>query len=236
MTGVDIASVTRINRNTSSPRLDFHADWLGAMGFVSGALVQYIPELGGMTFTLCDENIQRYSELDRVTKERGGTLMQVYCYRDGLQLCISGARLNDTGLIWGDRLLVRYEHGLVRMRKLPQGAVKLVTTHIVGKWLAESGFIPDAVLSVASEPGLITFTLHENGVERTAELVKYSRANKLKLLQVQKEPYKHGLIQWFDIPPSCMEKAGFNPDDSMLAVYEYGTIKLQKPDLVALGF
>jgi len=236
MNGVDIAGITRINRNTSSPRLVFQAEWLGNMGFISGALVQFIPEPGGITFTLCDENIGRYSELSLRTKELGGTLMQVYEYRDGLQLCISGARLNDTGLIFGDKLLVRYKPGIIQMRKLSQCAVKLVNAHVVGKWLAESGFVPDAVLSVDSKPGIITCNLHENGVERTAELVKYARANKLQLLQVQKEPYKHGVIQWIDIPPSCLEKAGFGPDDSMLAVYEYGIIKLQKPDFVALGF
>ena len=235
MTGIDITCITRINRNTSSPRLAFHGKWLGAMGFLPGALVQFVPELGGMTFTLCDENIQKYSELDRQTKEQGGILMQVYEYRDGLQLCISGARLDATGLIFGDALLIRYEPGFVHMRRLP-GMAKLVTPHVVGQWLAESGFVPNAVLTMASEPGLITCTLHENGLERTAELVKYARANKLKLIQVQKEKYKHGVIQWIDIPPPCLEKAGFTPDDALLAVYEYGLIKLQKPDFVSLGF
>jgi len=241
MKGTDIATITRINRNTNSPRLDFYAEWLGAIGFVSRALVQYIPEIGGMTFTLCDENILRYSELYRHTKEKGGTLMQVFFYRDGLQLCISGARLNATGLVFGDKLLVRYEPGIVRMRKLPQGAVKLVTTRINGKWLGEAGFVPGAVLSVRSTPGLITCTLHENGVERTAELVKYARANRLQLLQVQQAKYlkrsrKLGVYSYFDLPKSCIKKAGFDPDDVLLATYEHGIISLQKPDFAELGF
>jgi len=236
MNGVDLTSITRIDRNNNCPRLNFHAKWLGAMGFVPGALVQFLPETDGMTFTLCDENIIKYSELDRRTKEKGGTLMQIYSRRDGLQVCISGARLDDTGLVYGDKLIIRYQPGLIRMRKLPYLAAKLTTSHVIGKWLAESGFVPNAVLTMASEYGLITCQLHENGVERTAELVRYARENRLKLLQVQKEKYKHGVLQWIDIPPPCLEKAGFTSDDLLLAVYEYGTIKLQKPDFIALGF
>ena len=234
--GVDIACVTRINRNTNSPRLVFQAEWLGAMGFVDGALVQFLPEHGGITFTLCDKHIRQYSQLYHHTKQKGGTLMQVYGYRDGLQLCISGARLDETGLLYGDNLMVHYEYGLIRIRKLPKGAVKLVTPHLVGKWLAESGFVPHAVVSVASVSGLITCTLHEDGVEKTAELVKYARANKLTLLQVQKRNTKHGVIQWIDVPYACLEKSGFTPDDALLATYEYGLIKLQKPNFAELGF
>lgn len=236
MMGVDITTVTRSNRITSNPRITFHAKWLGDMGFTSGALVQFIPELGGMTFTLCDANIQKYSELDHLTKEQGGTLMQVYEYRDGLQLCISGARLDSTGLVFGDALIIRYEYGVVRMRKLPNSAMVLTTSHVVGKWLAESGFVPDAVVTVASVPNLITCALCVNGIERAAELVKYARKNKLKLLQVQKEKYKHGVIQWIDIPPECLSKARFDTNDLLLATYEYGFITLRKPNFAALGF
>jgi hypothetical protein len=233
--GIDIACITRINIKTSSPRLGFSAKWLVDMGFVSGALVQFLPEPHGMTFILCDENIHKYSELDRRTKEKGGALIQMYRH-DYLQLTVSGSRLDDTGLIFGDTLIVRYEYGLIRMRKLSCNSTKLTTAHVIGKWLSEPGFVPDAVLTVDSSPGLITCTLHENGVQRTAELVKYARVNKLKLLQVQKQKYKNGFHQWFDIPPQCLEKAGFAPDNLLLAGYEYGTIKLHKPDFAALGF
>ena len=221
------------------------------MGFVAGALVQYIPEPNGMTFTLCDENIRKYSELYHSTKEKNGTLMQIYDYRDGLQLTISGSRLDETGLVFGDRLIVCYEHGFVKMRKLPKspngGGTTLTTARITGAWLAESGFVINSVITVASETGVIICTLQENGLERTSELVKYARQNKLKLLQVQGRDYKlrllknqhqcrHGVILSFDIPPQCLDIAGFAPDELLLAVYEYGTIKLQKPDFVALGF
>jgi len=206
------------------------------MGFTSGALVQYLPENGGMTFTLFNENIPSYSDLYHDTKAKNGTLMQVYCRRDGWQLCVCSAALGPTGLQYGDSLIVRYEYGFIRLRKLPKGAVQLVTPHVVGKWLTVAGFVPDAVLTVAAQLGTITCTLHENGIERTAELVKYARANKLQLLQVQHSKYKHGVLQWIDLPKSCLDIAGFTPDDTLLATYEHGFIQLQKPDFVGLGF
>jgi len=236
MAGIDLACITRIKRETSRPRLTFQAGWLADMGFVTGALVQFIPEPDGLAFVLCDENIHKYSQLYKRTKEQGGMLMQAYSYRDGLQLCVSNSLLAGIGLVYGDNLIVRYEYGLIRMRKLPKGTVKLVTPHVIGKWLGESGFIPDAVLSVASAPGLIACTLHEDGLQKATELVKYARANKLTLLQVQKKWYKSSVILWFDIPDSCLQKAEFATDETLLATYEYGIIKLQKPDFVQLGF
>jgi len=236
MVGIDLACITRINREKSNPRLNFQAGWLADMGFVAGALVQFIPEPGGLAFVLCDENIPKYSQLYKSTKEQGGMLIQAYSYRDGLQLCVSNSLLANIGLVYGDNLIVRYEYGLIRMRKLAKSAVKLVTAHVIGTWLAESGFVHDSVLSVASTHGLITCTLHEDGLQKAVELVKYARANKLTLLQVQKRWYKSSVILWFDIPASCLEKAGFALDETLLATYEHGIIKLQKPDFAALGF
>ena len=249
MHGIHLSHVTRTNRATNYPRLIFTADWLDEMGFVSGALVQYLPDLPekhGLTFVLCNDNIHKYSELSHATKEKGGTLIQVYQHRDTLQLCISGTALDSVGLKYGDALIARYEYGLIRIRKLPGSAVTLVTSHVLGTWLTELGFTRDAVLTIAAEPGLITCTLQENDLEsiktRTTELVKYARQNKLNLIQVQKTKYKkrisrgESVYHFFDIPQSCLEKAGFSPNEMLLAFYEPGLIKLQKPDFVALGF
>jgi len=237
--GVDITSVTRTNNNANNInnlRINFCFKWLGDMGFMPGALVQFLPEPNGVTFILCDKNIQMYSDLDLRTKEKGGTLMQVNKIQKGSQLCVSGSRLDDTGLIFGDTLIVRYEYGFIRMRKLSCNSTKLTTAHVIGSWLSETGFVPDAVLTVHSSPGLITCTLHENSAKRTAELVKYVRENKLKLIQVQKMKHKHSIRQWIDIPSQCLDKAGFAANDLLFAVYDYGTLKLQKPNFSALGF
>ena len=238
MNGIDIASVTRASRRKNNPRLQFYAEWLREMGFVPDALVQFLPEPGGMSLTLCNENIPKYSELLCRTVERGGTLIHVnlHRHREDPQLFLSGVHLKRAGLGYGDNLIIRYEYGSIRMRKLPGGAVKIVNSHLVGKWLADSGFLPDEALTVASTPGLITCKLQENGRGRTAELVRFARENKLKLLQVQKTKLKNEFGQYLDIPSSCLEKAGFSPEETLLAVYGQGVIKLQKPDFVGLGF
>jgi hypothetical protein len=238
MNGVDLATITRSSKDLNLPRLDFVATkWLGEMGFAAGALVQFLPEPDGMTFTLCNENIRNFSELYYTTKEKGGTLVQIHNQTNGTRLSLSGEKLDATGLVYKDKLLVRYKYGFIRMRKLPFGSVKLSIGKIIGRWLAELGFVHNAVLSMASEHGLITCKLLENEPEkikeRTAELVKYARKNKLNLLQVKKSRNSSGVI---NIPDLCLEKAGFNPDDVLLAVYENDTIKLQKPDFTALGF
>ena len=162
--------------------------------------------------------------------------INLHKHRDDPQLCLSGTHFKRTGLVYGDNLIIRYQYGFIRMSKLPGDGVKLVNSHLVGQWLADSGFLPDEVLTVASEPGLITCKLQENGRGRTAELVRFARENKLKLLQVQRVNYSRSFILYFDIPASSLEKAGFSPDDTLLATYEHGLIKLQKPDFVGLGF
>ena len=240
--GLHLTSITRTNKSTSNPRLGFYAPWLGEMGFVPDALVQFLPEPGGMTFSLCNENIVKYSTLLRNTKESGGTLLHVNLHRHRPEpmLCLSGAALDGTGLTFGDSLLIRYEPGFIRMRKLPGDGVKLVCPHVSGPWLSEAGFLPDAVFTMDCEPGLVTCTLWENDInrirQRTAELVRHARLHKLKLLQVQKWKYKRGLCQFFDIPHSCLKVAGFSKEEPLLALYSYGLIKLQKPDFVGLGF
>ena len=244
MNGVCLVNITRIRKDGHAPRLVFSNNCLSQTGFTAGALVQYLPENGGMSFALCNENIPSYSDLYHATKAKGGVLMQVYCNpRDGLQLTVSGSVLDPTELQYGDALIARYEYGFIRLRKLPtlptlpKGSVKLVTAHVIGQWLVESGFMPDAVLTVAAQPGTITCTLQENGIGKAAELVKYARANKLKLLQVQYAKYnRSSTVVWIDLPQSCLDSAGFAPDDALLATYKHGFIQLQKPDFVGLGF
>jgi hypothetical protein len=213
------------------------------MGFISGALVQFLPRLGGVYFVLCDENIPQYSALSRDTKEKGGSLMQVYAAPNGLQLCISGAKLNPVGFAFGDYLIARYQYGLIRIRKMPPG--KIVTPHVSGKWLAESGFVPGSVFTIDAQNGLISCQIQDNSPERTlarnAELVKYARANKLHLHQVNKIEYytrkgTPGSFPFFDIPPHCLKMAGFSPDAHLFAGVDYGLIQLQAIDFDALGF
>jgi len=205
------------------------------MGFVPDALVQFLPEPNGMTFTLCD-NVPKYSELLQQTREKGGVLLNINLlqHRPQAFLGISGTVLQKIGLSFGDTLLIRYEFGFVRMRKIPMD-IKIVTSRLFGKWLAGLGFVPGSVLTVDSSPGLITCQLHENGQARTHELVNYARKNKLNLIQVTAQKDNNDYPQ-FVIPLSRFEKAGLANDENFLATYDYGLIKLHPVDLHLFDF
>jgi hypothetical protein len=111
-------TVTRANKETNNPRIDFTAEWLEDMGFVHGALVQFLPEPYGATFILCNENIAKYSKLYHSTKSKGGILTLVHGNR-GLNISVSGTHVKTSGLAYGDKLIVSREYGFIQMRKLP---------------------------------------------------------------------------------------------------------------------
>jgi len=221
------------------PGITFYAEWTKPMGFVPNALVQFIPEEGGAQFRLCNENIASYSQLFAHTAELGGVLVhaKMFDHKDYPCLAVSGKVMERTGLVLGDNLIARFEYGLVHLRRIPPGQVKVITAgRLSGKWLFEYGFTPEEVLTVAAQPGRITCQLEPNGVERTAELVKHARANALNLMQVRRVPDSRVVIPLIEIQPSRFIKAGFTPDDTLLATYEHGRIQLEKLDLTALGF
>jgi len=235
--GIHLTSVTRGNCNNDKPKILFFAEWTKRMGFDVDTLIQCLPEDGGVSFVLRNENIPSYSELFRETNEKGGTLIHpsMFMHREYPCIYVSGAPLRSSGLKYGDNLIALYEYGLIRMRKLPEDGTRVVNARVFGNWLRDLGFSPGEVLTVDSEPGLITCTLQENGQERTAELVKHARENHLNLVQV-KSVSDNNWVPMFEVPSSRVEKAGFSPDEVFRAVCEYGCIKLQELDFVGLGF
>lgn len=235
--GIHLTSVTRGNCNTNKPKILFFAEWISRMGFVNDALIQLLPEDSGVSFVLCNENIPSYSKLLQDTREKGGTLIRAtkFMHREYPCIGVSGAPLRNSGLKYGDTLIAKYEYGLIRMRKLPDDGTRVVNARIFGNWLEEYGFLPREVLTVGSEPGLITCTLQENGKERAAELVKHARENRLNLLQM-KSVSDNNWVPMFAIPASRMEKAGFLPEEILQATLEYGCIKLRRLDFAGLGF
>ena len=114
------------------------------------------------------------------------------------------------------------QHGI----KVPHNAVRIIKGRLGGKWLGQLGFMPDDVLMVDAIPGAITYRLQENGIARTLELVRFARLHKCQLIQVQR---KGGLF--IELPPSFLKRAGFAPDETLLALYEPGLLQLQRPDL-----
>jgi len=236
------------------PGFYFYADWLPSMGFTPGALVQAIPEPGEMVFNLCDDNIAKYSVLDAQTKQRGGKLVQVFNnsekYKQIPTLLVSGQFIHDAGLTYGDSLIAKYEHSHIRVRKLPD-TVKVVNVSSIqeqntgkpvpkirlnGEWITVFGFLPDSLVTVSSEPGVIMFQLWNEGAENYRELVRYARQNQMKITQVKECSGRDKLYPYMMITGSCVEKAGFVSDESLIASCEQGIIKLQRLDFIELGF
>ena len=243
-------SKNNTHRKKRCPQVKFHAPWLAEMGFTPSALVQALPEPGGMTFILCNENIQKYSALDKATKEKNGKLIQVSEVTHRLMtapyLGIAGQIVFNTGLIIGDPLLARYEYGLIKVRKLPDNVLFIPGDRkrkdsraaeperkvwLVGKWLAEYGFAYDAWVTAAAVPGGITFRLYDGDKKDYGALVKYARKNKLKLYQVKKRDRTCYIVA----AGHCVERAGFNAGDAFIATCGYGVIHVTKPDFAYLG-
>jgi hypothetical protein len=237
LNNIYLTRVGRASTNAEKPRIVFFAEWMRDMGFVPNALVQFLPEKDGALCILRNENIASYSELFNETMEKGGTfiLPRLFRHRDYPCIHVSGGHVKRAGMKYGDNLIVRYEYGRIHIRKLPDGNIKIVTARIFGPWLEAFGFAPGESLTVGAEPGTLVCTLHENGVGRAAELVKYARANRLNLIQVR-HMADNNYCPIFEVPPSRLEVAGFRPDDALLATYSHGFIKLQKPDFIGLGF
>ena len=235
MNGIHTVTLATSKPDSLTPKMILFADWLIPMGFVPDSLVQFLPEENGMSFTLC-ENIPKYSALAQATRAQGGTFAKIhlYKYRINASLGISGTILQKIGLACGDTMLVRYEFGFIQMRKLP-GNTRVVTARLFGHWLEDLGFSAGESLTVDSSPNLITCQLHENGLARTHELVKFARQNKLNLLQVAAQKDNNDAPN-FTIPIPRLEKAGFSPSDSFLATCEHGSIILQPINFEALGF
>jgi len=208
------------------------------MGFMPGVLIQALPEPGGMVFRVCDENIQKYSDLVKDTQAKGGKLIQVCC-EQGLTLATSGQYIRTAGLGVGDACIVLYDYGIIRVRKLPP-QTKIITTKktnpktrmLCGNILTMNGFLPGSLAAVSSEPGKIAFFLQDQGIEHYREMMKYARANQMNLMQVVNAA---GVIR-IRIPDLCLHKAGFALNESILVHYDYGSIILKKLDLNALGF
>ncbi|MCL2412322.1 MAG: type I toxin-antitoxin system SymE family toxin [Treponema sp.] len=235
--GIHLACITRGKCDNSKPTVLFYAEWISRMGFSSDVLVQALPEDGGLTFTLCNENIPSYSELLQETKGKGGALIHptFNMHKKKPSITISGMVVKNAGLNFGDNLIAKYEYGLIRTRKLPDDGTRIVNARIYGRWLEELGFLTGEIMTIDSEPGLITCTFIENGLERVDEIVKHAREKRMNLVQLRTS--RDVLYTpMFEIPQSRLEKAGFLPDDAFHATCEYGRIQLQKLDCRRYGF
>lgn len=205
-------------------------------------------------FTLYNENIHSYSELDASTRKQGGKLIQVSYPNDSKNpqpaLRIGGQFLHSAGLDIGETVIACYCYGSIRAHRLPPASkviyVKIVKykytdkpilgIRLAGEWLLEFGFAPNSLISSTSVPGYIYFKLHDdNDVENYMELVNYSRKNKASLLKVCESSYQAKPSPYIKTAGSCLDKAGFAIDDVLLASCGHGLITLQKLDFNQLS-
>ena len=241
--------LSHITKSHNRPRLQIVGDWLPDLGFVNGALVQTLPEADGLLLNLADKNIN-YSELFNETKKKGGALNRLYLAKEGVRnavptLVTTGHHLLRGGVDIGDSLIIKCEYGRITVRKIADN-VKLIhvarerhpltkeprpIVYLCGEWLSELGFTPDTLYTAAFEQDCITFTAYEKEVVYS-DIVKIARAGKMRLLQVSK---RDG-VPLITLTGAYVQKAGFELGEIFVAEYEYGVVKLTKPNSQRLGF
>ena len=244
-----VLSVTRNGLTVASrPRIQIVGDWLPELGFASGVLAQSLPKPDGLVINLFNNNIN-YSELYNETKEKGGALNRVYISNQrtskGPALVTTGQHILNGGLKIGDACIAKCEYGRITVRKV-NGNIRLINVartkkaytgepapmvFLLGNWLNDIGFTRDTLMTVASEPGCITFTAYNKAVIYS-EIVKFARQNKMQLIQVS---MKDG-APLISLTGNRVVNAGFSLGDIFAAVYEHGNIKLQKLDPKRFGF
>ena len=258
-----LLTVTKAGGAEVRPKVCLIGAWLSEMGFEPDSLVMAIPENNGMSFTLCDENIKKYSDLVKIAKEQNGKLIQIILMshkgKKSPTLNTTGNYIYNGGLEIGDNIVVRYEYGSIKIRKInPQklgltehsntkiavvGKSKRKQAHnhvptirLTGDWLAEIGFEKDGLVTAFSEPDKIIFQSQDDGIQKYSALVKYARENKMRLIQVSQISYRNKQVPSIFLTGSCLEHADFHINDVYVAEYEQGLIKLKKIDFEQLGF
>lgn len=228
------------------------------LGFEHDVLVQAFPVPNGMDFLLCDSNIHKYSDLVREIKEKGGKLVQVFeARKDGEiypSLITTGDYILNTGLSYGDSLIVRYAYGNIQVRKFDftkfhSGKEHTYLLHVgyktcqktkksisiirlSGKILSQHGFEPDALVSVSAESGVLTFNLEDEGIGKYSEIVKMARQKRQRLAQVRN---MHG-TPYIGLSGSILKRAEFETGDVFVACCKHGQIEARKVDLEQFHF
>jgi len=222
------------NGDKGNIRICLSGQWLPEMGFIPHALVRAVPEPGGVTFMLCDDQSPQDPE-GRFIWIPSTNGRKVKCP----VLVTKGKYLNETGINYGEPLIARYSPGFIRIRRFPVKAKAIMMTDnqvkLSGGWLAECGFLPDTVALALSEPGRIVVKSH--GVvdpSNYAGLVRFARQNKMKLIQFHHNA--NSKAPGVSIFGSCVDKAGFSSGDVLIAHYEHDLIVIQKLDFNELGF
>ena len=235
------------------PGLRFYGHWLSEIGFVPGALVRVIPEPGGMKFTLHNEYIISYSELNSLARKHGGKLIQVSYPNakkmSGPSLRANGRHLRLAGLDIGDEIIIQYDYGFIQARKLPDRATVVLTAKVKnqdtgkpgtkaklsGNWLPKFGFMPKTLVTTLSEPGQITLQPYDVTAKKRNDF-RSVWPSPTKLVLVRETLDRGKLLTNITVPDYCLDEAGFTFGDVLFASSEKDLITLHKLDFEKLGF
>lgn len=201
------------------------------MGFAQGTPVRAVPQQHGFTLTLGYEGCMGgYGKLIHVSAAATGKL--------SITVNLAG-NFATTGLSVGDFLAARYEYGAISARRLPEARKYYVVgsrgcdafLRLSGAWLCDAGFEPDTITVVSTTQDGVTFTAWSDEAARYGDIVKYARRRRCQIIQ----PKRNQRITVMDVSGYLLGGAGFGIGDIAGVRYEYGSIKLFKPDLRALG-
>jgi len=214
------------------PKIKTSSPLLAGAGFVNGAAVRAVPCEYGFTLTLqTDNSITENGKLIRVGLDSN---------KNPTITVNLANNFSTTGLIAGDFLAAGYEYGVIKAKKLPEAQKYCVVgpqnygayLQFCGEWLSSAGFMPDTITTVSVSDDGITFSVWKDAAAKYGEIVKYAREHKYQLIQAK----RNQRLTTMDVPGYVLGKAGFGKGDIAGILYEYGTIKLFKPDLRILGF
>lgn len=109
---------------------------------------------------------------------------------------------------------------------------------ITGSWLDRFGFLPEMLVTVFYQDGVLTMEAFGIGLDSYRHIVGQVRKQRGQLLQVRhvydwscKKTESH-----LELEGTWLEKQGFCVGDILLAQFNQGTIRMKRLQLQALGF
>ena len=228
-----VVRVTTTKKPPYRSKIKITSPFLNDIGFIQGTPIIATLRPDGFTLNLRDIN-----GADKMC----GNSKLIHVGLDGKKTTLTlnfSNNFSTPELSTDDFLAIRYEYGVITAKKLPPAQKYYVVAaqnygaflRLNGAWLTEAGFMPDAIVTVARQPGNITLRTWEDMTSTYDEIVKFARAHQYQVMQVQRNQE----ITFFDLDGYLLNRAGFETNSIAGINYEYGTISLFKPDLQKLG-
>jgi len=119
---ITVVSRKELYTDKQFPKVRLTGEWLAQYGFVADSLVAVASEHGSITFKLCDDGIEKYSELVRHARRNKLKLLQVKeaIGRDKLYpyIKITGSSVEQAKFAIGNTLIATCKHGCIQLQTL----------------------------------------------------------------------------------------------------------------------